>query len=344
MKNQNVSKTHHAVRACLLFFLFTVLGHGAVMAQHPLVATLTHSGTTTAFMGTDALSAAHEAAEPGDVITLSPGTFTGITVTKGVTIRGAGDNTLSSDSLTQTTLTIDVDSTAGELHVEGVNFSSPVLINRMFNGGFSVCGMPSISYSSEESVYNGVMFDRCKIWGVLYSGMEESYLAPNSSILLANCALGNIHCANETNSILTCINCFIYGPYRDIHCSSFHNCLFLYSTTADYGQLPADNYLSYSVGSETNLSYHNYGNNVVGTIQNEIYKDHPDRILVITDNMYLTDEAAATYLGDDGTQVGMYGGANPYSKQLSYPVITRCEVGNRTNEDGTLTVNIEVSQ
>ena len=88
------------------------------------------------------------------------------------------------------------------------------------------------------------------------------------------------------------------------------------------------------------------GNNVVAYDRNtvlSIFKTF-NGTWEFSEDYQLTDEAAATYLGDDGTQVGMYGGANPYSKQLSYPVITRCEVGNRTNEDGTLTVNIEVSQ
>ena len=57
----------------------------------------------------------------------------------------------------------------------------------------------------------------------------------------------------------------------------------------------------------------------------------------------LSDEAKTTYLGTDGTEVGMHGGVLPYDTTPSYPQITRMNVANKTTADGKLSVEIEVS-
>ena len=57
----------------------------------------------------------------------------------------------------------------------------------------------------------------------------------------------------------------------------------------------------------------------------------------------LTDEAKTTFLGTDGTEVGMYGGVLPYNSTPSYPQITKVNVANKTTADGKLSVEIEVS-
>ena len=59
-------------------------------AQDALVATLQHGDNMQAFYGGNALKEALEAAQTGDVISLSPGTFTATNITKAVTIQGAG--------------------------------------------------------------------------------------------------------------------------------------------------------------------------------------------------------------------------------------------------------------
>lgn len=55
----------------------------------------------------------------------------------------------------------------------------------------------------------------------------------------------------------------------------------------------------------------------------------------------LTDEAKATYLGSDGTQVGLYGGMG-FDLIPSTLQITKCEVSPRSTKDGKISVSIEV--
>ena len=57
----------------------------------------------------------------------------------------------------------------------------------------------------------------------------------------------------------------------------------------------------------------------------------------------LTDEAKTAFLGDDGTEMGMYGGVMPYNSTPSYPQITKMNVANKATADGKLSVEIEVS-
>lgn len=55
----------------------------------------------------------------------------------------------------------------------------------------------------------------------------------------------------------------------------------------------------------------------------------------------LTDEAKATYLGTDGTQVGIHGGMG-FDLVPSTLQITKCEVSPRATKDGKISVSIEV--
>ena len=73
---------------------------------------------------------------------------------------------------------------------------------------------------------------------------------------------------------------------------------------------------------------------------------HIHDFTIFTDSDYmkdLTDDAKATYLGSDGTPVGMYGGPLPFSLTPTYPQITKMNVASKTTADGKLSVDIEVS-
>ena len=74
----------------------------------------------------------------------------------------------------------------------------------------------------------------------------------------------------------------------------------------------------------------------------EIFENYNSTFTYTSD--YHLSSFGATFLGNDGTEVGIYGGNVPFSRQYSYPIITKCEVGQRTDENGMLTVDIEVSE
>lgn len=65
---------------------------------------------------------------------------------------------------------------------------------------------------------------------------------------------------------------------------------------------------------------------------------------VTFDNIYqLKEEIANSFYGNDGTEVGVYGGMMPYNPRPSYMIIRRCNVAGRTTEDNKLSVEIELN-
>jgi hypothetical protein len=56
----------------------------------------------------------------------------------------------------------------------------------------------------------------------------------------------------------------------------------------------------------------------------------------------LNDEAKTTLLGTDGKEVGLYGGPMPFDLILSYPIISKMEVDEQTDDNGKLKVEIGV--
>jgi hypothetical protein len=57
----------------------------------------------------------------------------------------------------------------------------------------------------------------------------------------------------------------------------------------------------------------------------------------------LTDEAKTKYISTDGTtEIGLYGGQNPYTPTPLYPRISKMNVAKQATADGKLSVEIEV--
>ena len=61
------------------------------------------------------------------------------------------------------------------------------------------------------------------------------------------------------------------------------------------------------------------------------------------DNIYqLKNDIATSFLGHDGTEVGLYGGMLPYRTRPHYMIIRNCNVAGRTTIDNKLSVEIEL--
>ena len=56
----------------------------------------------------------------------------------------------------------------------------------------------------------------------------------------------------------------------------------------------------------------------------------------------LKSEIATSFLGNDGTEVGIHGGMNPYNSRPPYMIIKNTEVAGRTTEDDKLNVQIHL--
>ena len=105
-----------------LTILVAIIGYSTVcIAQSNFVATLSHDGNFTHYYGSGALQSAYNASEDGDIITLSPGTFSLSGMYKAITLRGTGIDATKSSVISSV---VDIiPKYEGEIVIEGVRFS-----------------------------------------------------------------------------------------------------------------------------------------------------------------------------------------------------------------------------
>lgn len=294
-------------------------------AQQVLVATLTHDGETTMFYGVDAFAKAHEAAENGDIINLSPGNFDPTTITKAVTIRGTGI-----DEPNHTFIGfchVAIPETEEYLNIEGCEFiqlriNSPLKNARFFKSIIRVFD----TYYYGKSI-NNCTFTNCKI-------AEYMDLYSNSSVAFFNCFINN-YSTIDISSTTKILNCVVHSDYGSTFTADIANSIII-----DKG----NNYLNSAVLANCAVILVNKDDafSSAASAQNckiatfDIFKDSD----FFND---LTDEAKAQYLGLDGTPVGMYGGSYPFNTTPSYPRITKFVVDGKVNDEGKLNVDIEIA-
>ena len=351
------------MKKLFLSLIAVIVGTMGSYAQSDLVATLTHGSSLTTFTGATALSEAYTAAAEGDVITLSPGVFNAVDIEKAITVRGAGMVGLESNGYVSTQLTgsmtINVPSgTSSVLTIEGIHALGTVsmkgdnlaplnLIKCRFEGTVTGHGvnMNAISCIFAQSLF-------------AQSGYENGY--------------GN----NIQNTTLNCTSCVICGAgsdgyggpvvakivatnsivnYQNVNSSIFTNCI-----VTCYGINP-----NYSSALPNNCSVQNciginecYCPDLFANIVNSsnvmiegsgeaaftpIFKTLTPKVYnhAITETFELTETAAATYLGNDGTQVGIYGGSYPFDPTPTNPQVKKFTVSNSTDGD-KLKVKINV--
>lgn len=338
-----------------LFFslVAAVMCATATFAQYPNVATLSHDNDVKAFYGDSAFVKVMAEAVNGDYVTLSSGRFLAPIVTKAVTIRGAGmwnDDTDSLHIIAQTivegTLDFNIpDDVTEVLSMEGVYVKGRISTSKWLrNASFVKCELSKgwdSSVSTLAAKFKDVTFLNCFI----NSGTgTNNYLAPGGNILLMNSFIKYLYC-EDNRSYANIFNCYVYGSLRDLN-----NCM-IYNSVLSSSIVPGS---SASIGLPPSASCYNcVAGYVSSSTSSYIWFDDctgsgntslPSVKDLKKDVYYnLTDEAAAKYLGTDGTQVGMYGGASPFSPIPNYPRIKKFNVMSQPTTDGKIDVEIEVS-
>ena len=324
------------MKKLLLFLTVALAGNFSAFAQSTLVGTLSHDGEVSIFYGADALIKAHEAATPGDDITLSAGTFAGVKITKAVTIRGTGmfpenNGTIisSSDSYS---LRVNVDPSTSNLNLEGLYFSADLDMNGAESPTFTKCQ-----------------------FGRRYYGAGGSDRRPVTSPSFINCFfMDEVRPYCDDASSFT--NCYFTGKVTDYgkECSHiFSNCVFggvdyiddncainnsiIYYTGGNYNIRSGAVLKSCKICTEATecLQFCTAIDTEVLPLKTECFKEGS--------RYELTDDLVGTWLGDDGKQLGLYGGFVPFDPTPTNPQITKFNVANKTSADGKLSVDIEVS-
>ena len=326
----------------------------SLFAQSTLVATLEHNGTLSNYYGENALATAHEAAVNGDVITLSSGQFTSsgyLTITKAITIRGAGIQ--NNESMQNPTVWANVDilfrPTSGDenchLIVEGIQFNSGISIQTSADviTEFRKCFMDNLGQMNSNT-----RFIDCKIQNVRLRGAVN-----NGSAYFTNCIINKggmnwqdgILPTTIQNSILLCA--FPGATYIKWYLTTISNSIIFNPAYFIGRNEDATNYCSVSncvMAQSDNVVNIDAGNcTQIADIYSifKTWRGYTYLTEFINGNFELTDAAKTTYLGSDGTQVGIYGGAVPYSERVNAPRITTFNTASQV-QNGTINVRVVV--
>lgn len=322
------------------------------IAQQQL-ATLNHNDSITVFYGESALSEAHSAAVNGDIITLSPGRFQtsgSLTITKAVTIRGAG---MCNDTLgnirteINSSMYFDVDTTLNEyLSVEGIYFSSYVEWKKLKSPTFIKCRfLNNLEYYSSSSRMTDARFINC-----FFDNSFNCYRQKNTQFINSILLNGLTNVSDNTNEGVSIINSIMHYYLTE---SESQRILIMNSILMGYGGNDYNATTSfYSLGISNSYSYYSsyYYFDTVYTPDHNLhnFQGYSSVFKTFTgdysegETFELQDAVANTILGDDGTQVGIYGGSYPFDPNVRNPRIKRCTVAQRATQDNKLAVDIEV--
>jgi len=331
----------------------------AVMAHaetgQTVTATLNHEGNVTTYTGGNGLRDALNAAVDGDAIVLSPGTFNAVDIKKVVTLRGAGATTLSmpGDSIKTTeatyitgNLSVNISSTEGKLTIEGCEFNNTVTFSKAPSVDVFKCRLSSLTMYKNIAAIN---FTHCFINS--FNNYEF-----NEHITLVN----TVAYFDYLNPSINALNCVLIGHYF----YSFHqyanltgggqltNCILTFDKDPGNGSIYlSSNCVAYNCVACLNSSYNRWSsfkdffkysyNGTNQVINGVTLFNNEDAVPVYP--FYLTEEAQKTYLGNDGTQVGIHGGALPIDPIPDNLLVTKCNIAPKTTPTGKLSIEIQVS-
>lgn len=325
-------------------FLFALLLGSFVIFAQQQIATLQHGDSISMFYGTDAFIQAHTAADNGDRITLSSGTFDTCRITKAITLRGAGAMP-DSNNHAQTifnSLKIGIytnNDSLGRFEMEGI-FVNDLMLLPCTSPKFIKCAFTTVSlglYTNSSQLVNNPQFINCVI--------KECYRFGNSyckNVHFVNSIVNNIH---EDNSI-TFSNSIARLNGTDISHIKAYNSILVFT------------YSQYDVRIVSGGAYYNnilinsrsYSNAFSGILNNTNKRyqaidsvfENWDGTFSFYNTYTLKDSVANGFRGSDGSEVGIYGGFMPFSLKPSYMYVKKCNVANRSTADGKLSVDIEV--
>ena len=326
----------------LVVMLVASVFTGKVYAQSSTLATLNHEGTIRTFYGITALKEAYGAAVDGDVITLASGSYSAIDLTKAVSICGAGMGLGAAKNVEPTILLGDFrlnlpEDNTTRFSIEGIYHNGTIKYSKCQNAMFLKCRLNEISYYTSPYKLKGISFVHCRI-------AKKFVLMENCSVSLINCIVNEPQCFNnQVTAVFDFTNCVLKRSASDLGYSTLRNCIF-YNTTGNQFVSSTSLYNTVVFSSVSNVldNIVNNGTNIVTGVWSSVFKTYSGKQFEDVETFELIDEAKTKYLGNDGTEVGIYGGNLPFDPTPSNPQITKCNVASKSTADGKLSVDIEV--
>ena len=316
-------------------------------AQNEMIAVLQHNDTISTYYGTGAFVEAYNAAANGDVITLSAAKFNLCDIRKAITIYGAGcrpGNGFPSTSFLGSGF-IHFEVTSGTLHVEGVDFGNNA--TRFYYGckaQFEKCIFFNCRTYDANNDTN-LRFCNCLIkCSDLRLALDSPAYIINSVLFVSEYLLN----CNIYNSYIGLSNSYYAGAEYKIEISNslFSNSIisFKHGIESEYGN-ESTNMYSNCVA----INMPKFYDEVYGGIGTNTHRDSMVEVFETFDGIFnyyeeyiLNEDFATGFLGSDGNEIGLHGGMMPFSLNLSYMIMKRCNVASKSTIDGKLSVDIEI--
>ena len=290
-------------------------------------ATLQHGDDVTVFRMGNALSEAYNAAVDGDVITLSEGTFGGITINKSITIYGAGyeNNEVTGTRLTKINGDVYIaqtSDTVSSVHIEGCYIA----------GKFYTGSKNGWSYSFLTSL----CVQNCWV------NNDFHIYSPVGDVVLTNNVLNNVYGSSYALTSLLIQNCCIYNQVANFPALSpiiVDHCVINGGSSGAY-------YYTNDIFMSSNTSY---GLNAGANVRNCLFRfDYNTYLTVFAENCYIAStgifsdiensndgtyvmnrtwalQQPEVWVGNDGTPIGPIGGLG-WSATPRIPVINSLEL------------------
>lgn len=285
-------------------------------------AILVHNGNVTLFDG-DKVQDAVDAAVDGDAIYLTLGTFKPFNVTKKIAIRGTGETSVIDGSV--------------DISIPGSpKLASPVMEALKVTGTVNVksqvddmiirkCMIANFSISAQV---DGAVLDRCYITNTL---TLSSYI---KGMTVVNTKLYTVNANSGATQNTTFVNCNLYALVTSHFSGTIINSI-IYQSKYLSGSTSAGDPINSTVILNSLLNV-NYVSVSSGSVTQNCYSDS-----------YYMDKSceytpSSSYVGTDGTIVGIYGGETPYTLEPTVPKVTASDL-QLDMENKKLNVNLTVS-
>lgn len=349
----------------ILTLFAAAIGTLSTFAQDDCIATLNHGATLTTYTGEDALAQAYNAAADGDVITLSPGVFTAVeTMKKTITVRGAGYKPMASNGYTSTQITGDI-----KVEIPSDGTSTFQLEDIDFLGRVDIVSDKKLPVALTKSKFRGDVYGHginMKAIHCVFNSLDARYsgvfngsaIYGSTTLNCQNCVIGSAYSAGLDGTRVNKIqatNCVLKYYYDGgLSYSTLINCIVISHTNYNQNMPLAETCVAHNcIGINSNGSTSNIFSNLADptnvmvsgqgeTAYTAVFKTLKN---VAEPSLYetfeLTDAAKTTYLGEDGTQVGIYGGTAPFTLEPTNPQVTKFTVSS-TTQGSQLKVKINV--
>lgn len=311
-------------------------------AQEVQLATLQQGEDLHVFYGADALKNALDSANSGDLITLSAGTFNGVNITKAITIQGAGYVTDVATGRYPTAINgnITINPQGGEIEglvIEGIFSYNTILLGNDNAINATACTIKKSLLNSfylnsnANSQTKNCLIDQCRI-NVLRPDMNSENLDVRNSVI------GYIESNNSSATLLieNCVMTNVAAQTTAVYKNNIIGGVSGYFTVSLQSNSSA--YNNVFINGDANGVVNQSGN--MTSDENTLFGyaiSYDD-----SKTYELTPSAQATFLGTDGTQVGIYGGETPFTNVPSNPQILSKNIATKSTPDGKLNVSIKV--